>query len=178
MFEHSQQTTGQRGMNTGVHSTTKQGRCRDIAASIVRVLDTARPRIERAAQLAQRYPTRRKLLKRILIEDGVTYQTLFETLDVSERRVRGLVADLRREGVVRTPGNPASIVFASDKIRLALQEVLAFLDSDWVEQVTNSTDDAATALRSLSSNENEENQTLERYLKLMGKLLRGRGWSP
>jgi len=178
MPENAQEIAGRRGMNTGVHSSSTGGRRHCAGQSIVRVLDTARPRIERAARLAMANPTRRSLLKRLVLEDGVTYRDLIKSLPVSERWVRELVADLRREGVVKTPGNPATIAFASEKIRVAVQEVLAFLASDWAEN-TATDSGTTTGLSSLSaSTTGSSSSELKKYLQSMGKLLRGKGWSP
>lgn len=118
-------------------------------------------------------PTRRKVLRLLSTRrNGVRYQTLFDGLNVSERWIRSLIADLREDGIVETPGNPALIRFTSEKIELAIKEILAFLDSDWIEAITDKRE-AMTALTTASSSQSLSQ--VEDYLKTMSSILRQPG---
>lgn len=165
-------------MNTGVHSSPGQGRGRNTAGGILRVLDTVRGRIQRASRLAHQYETRRRLLKTLILNPGgLTYRELQNTLNVSDRWTRKLVADLRAEGVVETPGNPSIITFASEEIELAIRELLAFLASDWVTNVTTNPENGSSLL-SKTTDAAPSGEDIEKYLQLMAGLLRGNtGWS-
>mgnify|MGYP006286144149 CR=1 FL=1 len=160
-------------MNTPVQGSPVQGQCRNTGGTIVRVLQGTASKLRRAARLAMDNPTRRSLLKMLVTHNnGVTYQQLFEALPVSERWVREIVADLRREGVVETPGNPALIQFTSHDVMVAVKEVLAFLASDWVDTITGEKD-VQTALSSSSSSAPAFDT--EKYLKTIAGILRGTG---
>lgn len=144
-------------MNTSVHSSHGARRYRLLGP----ILDAHASRVERAARLALQNPTRRTLLKLLADRGRVTYRDLFDALDVSERWVRELVADLRRAGIVETPGNPAIIRLASTDMELVIKEVVQFLASEWVDAVRGrSTTPTATT-------------PAKDYLKSMTKLLRG-----
>ena len=159
-------------MNTPLHSSHEDGVGRNTGGRIVRVLATTKGKLHRAARLAMDNPTRRSLLKVLATHDkGVTYRTLFKTLPVSERWVRELVADLRRDGIVEVEGNPALIQFTSEKVMLAVKEVLAFLASDWADAVT-SPGSSRTALSTAAGA-----GAVEDYLKEMHRLFRGRRWT-
>lgn len=155
-------------MNTPVHSSRTGGPHRNTGGSIVSVLEGTRSKLQRAARLALHNPTRRALLKVIATSStGVTYRDLFDALPVSERWVREIVADLRREGIVETPGNPALIQFTSRDVMLAVKEVVVFLASEWIDAI-------------LPSNENNNNNSpttrySKTYLQTMATIIRGRG---
>lgn len=120
-------------MNTPIHSSHGEGPCRNTRP-ILSVLRTTADRVRRTARLALNNPTRRKLLKLIVSHpNGVTYRTLIDALDVSERWIRSIVADLRRDGIVETPGSPALIQFTSRDVALAVREVLSFIANEWAD---------------------------------------------
>lgn len=68
-------------------------------------------------------------LLRLLVERHpfVQYQDVYDTLDVSERRARTFVKELRDADVVETPGRPAQIRFTDDDTYLVAVEVAAYL---------------------------------------------------
>lgn len=68
-------------------------------------------------------------LLRLLVEQHpfVTYQDAAERLDVSDRRIRDFVKELRDAGIVETPGRPAQIRFVDDDTYLVGQDVAAYL---------------------------------------------------
>lgn len=170
----NQENAGRRGMNTRQQSSTRGGLGRNTGGSIVRVLEHHTGKLRRAARLALHNPTRRTLLKVLATHDnGVTYRDLFEYLPVSERWVREIVADLRREGIVETPGNPALIQFTSREVMVAVKEVLAFIASDWIDAITGEKP-PKTGLSPSSTAESSPQQT-ENYLKTMVKIIRGQG---
>jgi HTH domain len=159
-------------MNTPVHSSPPHQRRHNTGNSIVRVLETTAPKLRRAAQLALHNSTRRSVLKLLVTHDnGVTYQTLFDALPVSERWVRQIVADLRSEGIVKTPGNPALIQFTTRRVSIAIKELVAFLSSEWVAVVTDE-HEGKTAL-SADIVCGSSSKHLDHYLKTMVKLIRG-----
>ena len=158
-------------MNTPVHSSPTPNRGRIHDGPIVRVLQAKAGKLSRAARLAMNNPTRRSLLKVLTArEGGIYYHELIDYLPVSERWTRELVADLRRAGIVKTPGSPALIQFTSHEMMIAVEELLAFLAADWVENVVK---DVQTALETLAPN--ATHHYLEDYLKTMSRILRGTG---
>lgn len=141
------------------------GGCRNTT----RVLEAGGADLARTARLSLSNPTRRALLKRLCAApNGVTYRSLIDSLPVGERWVRRLVADLRASGIVRTPGSPALIQFASRRVELAIREVLAFIASDWVDAISQCYQTALTTANSPSTSD------IENYLKTMSGLLRGK----
>lgn len=160
------------GMNTPVQSSHEGGRHRNTAGKLVRILETRGRKLRRTARLALQNPVRRRLLKYLTLHDnGVTYRQLFEVLPVSERWVRELVADLRRDGLVETPGSPAQIQFTTDDLALAVKELLAFIASEWVDAFARDSE-AATALDLLTNDPDHESS---KYIRSMVRILRGDG---
>lgn len=123
-------------MNTRVHTSTNHRVGRGQKQHILRVLRTTKDKIGRIARVTVDNPNRRAVLKLLCSNNnGVTYQTVFDSLPVSERWARQLIGDLRRAGIVRTPGNPALIQFTSREIEVAVRELLEFIAAGWVEKV-------------------------------------------
>lgn len=161
-------------MNTRVHDSRPSGPCRNGAGKVVDILEAKAGNLRDAARLAMNNPTRRKVLKLLVTSrSGVKYRTLFQTLDVSERWVREIVADLRRAGIVRTKGSPAHIEFVDVEMAAAVKEILAFLCSDWIEAITGEKD-ASTAL-SINLSDRVSTAQTEQYMKTMVNLLRNGG---
>lgn len=157
-------------MNTPLHSSHGGQRCRN-ATTIIRVLDQNASRLKRTAELAVRYPTRRKLLKLLVTRpSGVTYKYLFKGLSVCEREVRRLVSDLRSDGIVITPGNPALIQFDDESIELAIRELVSFICSDWVKSIARNSSPSTiiSTVKSATAKQSEE------YLTTIASILRGR----
>lgn len=160
-------------MNTPLHGSTDNCASRNTLPSLVRVLRDHAGRLARTTRLALHNPTRRRLLKALALNPaGLTYRELFRYLpDMTERWVRELVADLRRDGIVETPGNPAIVVFASEDVSAAVREVLRFLESDWIEA-------AASTGERMIERQGENSDVLgglESYLETMTKMLKHGG---
>lgn len=83
----------------------------------------------RMVQYAAGGSRERVRLLRVLVEQklGATYQDLNERLDVSERRIRDFVKELRDADVVETPGRPAQVRFTDDKNRKLAADAVRFL---------------------------------------------------
>lgn len=68
--------------------------------------------------------TRLELLRRLVERrHGVGYDTLAEELELSKRRVKGFVGDLRDKEIVETPGRPALVQFTSTEMHLLASDV-------------------------------------------------------
>lgn len=68
--------------------------------------------------------TRLELLRRLVERrQGVGYDTLAEELELSKRRVKGFVGDLRDKEIVETPGRPALVQFTSTEMHLLASDV-------------------------------------------------------
>lgn len=73
---------------------------------------------------AGRGRTRLELLRRLVERrQGVGYETLAEELELSKRRVKGFVGDLRDKEVVETPGRPALVQFTSTEMHLLASDI-------------------------------------------------------
>lgn len=68
-------------------------------------------------------------LLRLMAENrlGVTYADIADRLDVSDRRARDFIKELRDEDVVETPGRPAQVRFVDDDHYLMAVDVAAFV---------------------------------------------------
>lgn len=68
-------------------------------------------------------------LLRLLVERSphVALSDVYDRLDVSERRARDFVKELRDADIIETPGRPAQVRFVDDDVELIASDVAAYL---------------------------------------------------
>lgn len=157
-------------MNTRQQVSTRRPHHR-CTGYLLNALQRTQHKLERVARLTLGNPNRRKVLKLLVCSpQGLRYQTLFDALDVGERWIRSLIADLRNAGIVVTPGNPANIQFSTEEIELAVRELVRFLDADWVASITTNEPRECN----LSPIPQASHEDAEEYLKIIAEILRGK----
>lgn len=102
------------------------------ADSVVRMERIRRENAQTWATLlswASKGSRKRVRLLRLIVEyrTGIGYDRLADQLDVSKRRVKTFVGELRDEGIVETPGRPAKVLFTDDDTELLAKDAAAFL---------------------------------------------------
>lgn len=98
-------------------------------ARIRRILRTHVGVIEDLLQLVESSPhVRGKILKLLASRtNGVTYDDLEDTVPRSRGWLKQKTGDLRDAGILKTPGNPATVRPASWELMIVIKELVAFL---------------------------------------------------